>query len=224
MCLLSLGAGFDIPPSNCIYIYLQVFFFFFPLHDGTRVYLAPTWRRAVLRRDWHTTSACSLAPLWSIKSLSEILTELMSVSDYGASVRRSCSSCGKSRGKCSLHAGTHRGPRWQTTQGETRQNTTVKHEHRCCSLIITSRQHNCTSLKRQTRKKCIAASNKRLNWSTCFVPVLSKGMAISSQSPCSSVSVVHLHATMCEAISKWNHKGGDSSRWMSRSFSGSCYI
>lgn len=50
MCLLSLGAGFDIPPSNCIYIYLRAFFFL-PLHDGTRVYLAPTWRRAVLRRD-----------------------------------------------------------------------------------------------------------------------------------------------------------------------------
>lgn len=45
-----------------------------------------------------------LAPLWSIKGLTGILTELMKVSDWGlvASMRRSCSSCGKSKGKCSL--------------------------------------------------------------------------------------------------------------------------
>ena len=57
---------------------------------------------------------------------------------------------------------THRGPRWQTTQGETRQNTTVKHKHRCFSLIITSCHHNCMSWKRADKENMHSSLQQRV--------------------------------------------------------------
>lgn len=139
MCLLSLGEGL---------IFHQVTVFTYTCG------FASTWYNVHASPNMaHTAHAATywlmtlfphallrvLAPLWSIKSLTAILTELMRVSDYEvlvASVRRSCSSCGKSKESavCKLHP---QGQRWQTTSRD-QTGPTVKHKPRCFSLINTS--------------------------------------------------------------------------------------
>lgn len=131
-----LGRRFDIPPSNCIYIYL----WFLPLHWYNTCILPHMAHRVHTTPYWLLIDTLlQYALQWNIKSLTASLTELMRVSDYEvlvASVRRSYSSCGKSKRKacvCKLHP---QGQRWQTTSQDQTE-PTVKHNHRCFSLINT---------------------------------------------------------------------------------------
>lgn len=132
------------------------------------------------------------------------------------------------RGSCKLHP---QGQRWQPICRDQTE-PTVKHKHRCFSLINTSFPpvNGCSSLKSIFDSSMIwppkAVYGKLLyQWHgrdsvkielvtsfhqrTCFLFFFSfiKGKVITNPSPCSLVSVAHLQATMCETISKWNHKG-----------------